>query len=87
MTGWGLAWHLDVENGKLQKVSFNILVAEKESRRLMTRTLTDRYAVAKPKKKLELERYAKLIYATVTRTALEEDVIRDEYVFWEVPNE
>ena len=87
LPGWGLAWHLDVENGKLKKVSFHILVAEKEGRKLMTRTLTDRYAAAKPKKKLELERYAKLIYATVTRTALEQDIIRDEYVFWEAPHE
>jgi len=78
---------LDVEGGKLKKVSFTILVAEKEGRRLMTRTLSDRYAAAKPKKQTILQRYTKLIYATVTRTALETDIIRDEYVFWEAPHE
>lgn len=87
LPGWGLAWHLDVEAGKLKKVSFTILVTEKERRKLMTRTLTDRFAAAGRKRQEVLKRNARLIYATVTRTALEDDFIREEYVFWEASNE
>ena len=83
LPGWGLAWHLDVEGGKLKKVSFTILVAEKEGRRLMTRTLSDRYNAAREKKKAIYKRNARLIYSTVTRTALEDNFIQDEYIFWE----
>ena len=87
LPGWGLAWHLDVEGGKLKKVSFTILVAEKKGRKLTTRTLTDRYNAASEKKKVIYKRHARLIYSTVTRTALMDNFIQDEYTFWEAPNE
>ena len=87
LPGWGLAWHLDVENGKLKKVSFTILVAEKKGRKLTTRTLTDRYNAASEKKKVIYKRHARLIYSTVTRTALMDNFIQDEYTFWEAPND
>ena len=87
LPGWGLAWHLDVEGGRLKKVSYSILVAEKEGRKLVTRTLTDRFANAKPKKQETLRRNTRQIYETVTRTPLEEPWVREEYVFWEAPHE
>ena len=87
LPGWGLAWHLDVDGGKLKKVSFSILVAEKEGRKLVTRTLVDRFAAAKPKKQERLRKYTQQICETVTRTPLAEPWVREEYVFWEAPNE
>lgn len=82
LPGWGLAWHLHVEDKKLKKVTFSILVAQKEKGRLMTRTLTDRYAAAKDKDKPLLERYARQIVETVMRKPLADPLVRDEYEFW-----
>lgn len=87
LPGWGLAWHLDVAEGKLKTVSFSILVAEKEGRKLITRTLTDRMNQANPKKQEQLRRCTRQIYETVTRKPLEEPWVREEYVFWEAPHE
>lgn len=87
LPSWGLAWHLDVEDGKLKKISFQILVAEKERGKLITRPLTDRFASAKPKKQVQLRRNTRQIYETVTRKPLAEPWVREEYTFWEVPNE
>ena len=87
LPGWGLAWHLDVEHGKLKKVSFSILVTEKEGKAPITRLLTDRMAAARPKKQAQLRRYTRQIYETVTRKPLEEPWVREEYVFWEATHE
>lgn len=87
LPGWGLAWHLDVEEGRLKKVSFSILVAEKEGRKLITRTLTDRFAAAKPNKQDTLRKYTRQIYETVTRRPIEEPWVQEEYIFWEADDE
>jgi len=87
LPGWGLAWHLYVENGKLKKVGFSILVARKEGRQLMTRTLWDRYEAANEKQKEKLKKYTRQIYETVTRKPLDGEWIRKEYTFWEDKND
>lgn len=82
LPGWGLAWHLHVEGKKLKKVTFSILVAQKEKGKLMTRPLMERYAAAGEKERTVLNRYARQIVETVLHKPLEDPLCREEYDFW-----
>jgi len=82
LPGWGLAWHLHVEGKTLKKVSFSIVVAQKEKGKLVTRPLMDRYASARGEERARMERRARQIVETVTRVPLGEPLVREAYDFW-----
>lgn len=82
--GCGLALHLYMDGKKLQKVAFNILVTEKISKDTIAWPVDKLYATkTTEKEKKKVEKTARWVYETVTRTKLEGDVIRSEYTLWE----
>jgi len=86
LPGCGLALHLHIEAGKLQKVTFGITDTRMEGKRLVTRLVCDRKPMLKEKDAKLLEKQARQVYETVTRKPLTGDFIRKEYLLWEAEN-
>lgn len=79
LPGYGLALHLYLDEGKLQKATFSITAARKEKGKLVTRPVQELYPLLKEKKKERFCKEVKWIYETVVRQPLTGDIIREEY--------